>query len=301
MAKKRVKKKKIKEQNKLARISFVFGVLSIAFYYLALPYLTAPDLGYRPDVKTLPPEFQKVLGSKTSSQSKAVVARIPILMYHYIEYVQDPNDKIRISLNIPPSVFEEQIKTLTEAGYNFLTASDLDNIIAGKKKSPKNPILLTFDDGYRDFYTDAYPIIKKYNVKATQYVIVDFLDRPNHMFKSQVKEIAKDGMVEIGAHTLHHVWLKGADEKAAKSEIVESKKDLEDIINKPVNSFAYPFGAFDDQAINLVKEAGYKDAVTTVPGDQESEDNKFFLYRLRPGWRTDQTLLEYIKSDHTTS
>src|SRR5258708_6379398 len=107
--------------------------------------------------------------------------RVPIIMYHYVEYVQDKNDKLRIALDTTPYTLENEIQTLIAAGYNFITNNDLADALDGKTNLPANPILLTFDDGYRDFYTDAYPILKKYHVRATNYVIAGFLNRPNHL------------------------------------------------------------------------------------------------------------------------
>lgn len=221
---------------------------------------------------------------------------VPILLYHYIEYVKDPKDTVRIALNTNPLILEEQIKTLQEAGYNFITVSELTDAFDGKFSLPPKPIVLTFDDGYRDFYTFAYPILKKYNVKATQYVISGFLDYPNHLLISQVQEIAKDGLVEIGAHTIHHIWLKGRPITTINNEVLQSKLILEKLINKPVNTFSYPFGAFDSNSIGSVINSGFKSAVSTIPGIDQLQTNRYFLYRLRPGGRTGQYLLNWLSS-----
>ncbi len=219
---------------------------------------------------------------------------VPILMYHYVEYVKDKGDKTRISLNTTPDTLEQEIKTLKEAGFTFMTAQDLAEVLDGKARLPKKPIVLTFDDGYRDFYTDAYPILKKYQVKATQYVISGFLNHANHLTSSQLLEIAKDGLVEIGAHTVHHVWLKGRSLKDVSNEVFQSREILEKLINKPVISFAYPFGAFDEQAVQIVKDAGFKIATSTIPGIDQKQEYRYFLYRLRPGGRTGQALLNWL-------
>jgi len=238
-------------------------------------------------------EQEKVLGLNSNQVQKKLPTdlQVPILMYHYVEYVQDKGDKTRISLNTTPYTLEEEIKTLSDAGYTFMTNKELADVFDGKTKLPKKPILLTFDDGYRDFYTDAYPILKKYHAKATQYVIAGFLDRPNHLLTTQLEEIAQDGLVEIGAHTAHHIWLKGQPLDIATYEIGQSKKILEALIHKPVVSFAYPFGAFDTQAIDEVKKSGFLTATSTIPGIDQTQANKDFLFRLRPGGRVGQDLL----------
>lgn len=220
--------------------------------------------------------------------------RVPIVMYHYVEYVQDKNDKLRISLNTTPYVLENEIQTLIAAGYNFITNSELADVLDGKTNLPANPVLLTFDDGYRDFYTDAYPILKKYHVKATNYVIAGFLNRKNHLLTSQLQEISKDGLVEIGAHTVNHVWLKSLPLKTVSDEVFQSKEILEQLINKPVVSFAYPFGAFDDQAIKVVKDAGFRSAVSTIPGVNQNQEDRFYMFRLRPGGSTGKSFLNIL-------
>lgn len=278
----------------------IFGNKLITHLYPEL--LTGSSETMEQSQNSIPPDViarinTQVLGAQsTDNTKKPPVVHVPILMYHYVEYVQDPGDKIRISLNTTPATLDLEIKTLKDAGYTFLRHKDLTRIMDGTLAIPPKPIVLTFDDGYRDFYTDAYPILKKYNVKATQYVISGFLDRPNYMLTSQVQELAKNGLIEIGAHTVDHLWLKGLPSSTVSFEINQSKKQLEDIIKKSVVSFAYPYGAFDTQAIDTVMNAGFSSAVTTVLGIDQPQSNKFFLYRIRPGGLTGKALLSYLNS-----
>ncbi len=247
------------------------------------------------DIMVLPQDVSKILGAKSTKPQVSV--RVPILLYHYVEYVKDKNDTFRQKLNITPDILMTQIETLKNGGYTFINSTDLTNALSGKIKLPKKVVMLTFDDGYMDFYTDVFPILKKEDAKAVQYVISDFLNRPNFMFSFQLQEIAKNPLVEIGAHTLDHVWLKGMAKETAVYQITQSKKDLENMINHPVNSFAYPFGAFDEQAIELTRNAGFTNAVSTVPGIEQTNNSQYFLYRLRPGYRTGQDLLDYLESN----
>lgn len=244
-------------------------------------------------VKALAVDIDPASPTPTLTPLKSILA--PILVYHYVEYVTDEKDTIRKSLNTPPYLFIKQIETLKNAGYTFITASELIDMLDGKIKLPQKPVLITFDDGYRDFYTDVFPILKKYNVKTTAYIISGFLDRPNYLFTWQLKQVARSGLVEIGAHTVRHFALKGLNPTIAKYEIEESKKELEGLIGIPVVSFAYPDGSFDDQAIKLVKEAGFKSAVTTIRGFEVNSDNKYSVYRIHPGDRVDNFLLNFLE------
>lgn len=242
------------------------------------------------EVHDLPPDIKAVLGTSLP----AINYKIPILMYHYVEYVQDKNDTIRQTLDITPRVFEQQLVTLKKAGYTFMTARELGDVLDRNIPLPSKPVVLTFDDGYRDFYTDAYPILKKYHIHATAYVVPGFLDMPNYMFTYQIRNIVNEGLVEIGAHTVHHVWLKDMSYDEAAKEIEDSKKMLENEFAIRVVSFAYPYGAFDKQALDLVRKAGFWTAVSTVPGIDANVNDRYFLYRLRPGGRVGNDLLNWL-------
>lgn len=222
--------------------------------------------------------------------------RIPVLMLHYVENVKDKGDTIRISLNDPPSLLESQIKTLVDAGYTFITPSDLADILDGIKLPPDKPIVLSFDDGHRDFYTDAFPILKKYNVKSVIYVITGFLGQPDFLTNDELKEISESGLVEIGAHTVDHVALKGQNQQIVAKEVNNSKVFLESDLGISVTTFAYPYGSFDLPSIQIIKEAGFRTAFSTVPGTEVGNYNRLFINRLRPGGLTGNSLIDLINS-----
>lgn len=277
-----------------AVLLFVVSV-SYAIWYESR---AVPDLGEQDEMTVIPQEVNRVLGlSVGPSTSPANQLRIPILMYHYVEYVDSTKDPGRANLNIPPNILTAQIETLKSAGYTFITPDDLVPAIVGKKKLPTKVVMLSFDDGYEDFYTEVFPILQKEKVKGVAYIIVNLLDRPNYLFTYQLPELAKSPYVEIGAHTMDHPGLAGMNTKEATYEIAQSRKSLQDLLHVPVNSFAYPYGSFDLQAIQIVKDAGFSNAVSTIPGIEQSKDNLYFLNRLRPGDRTGQSLLDLFKQD----
>lgn len=222
--------------------------------------------------------------------------RVPILMYHYVEVVQDPKDTIRRGLDILPSTLSVELRTLLNHGYTPIFMSDLAKYLDGKSTLPDKPVVLTFDDGYRDFYTNAYPVLEQYHIKATAYIVPGFLDKPNYMTKQQVIDVAASGIVEIAAHTMHHPNLKGIQPHLLTSEIDESKKELEQMIGRPVTDFAYPYGLYDTAAVMEVASAGFRTAVTTKPGVMQSPEYRFTLPRLRPGARTGDALITWLES-----
>lgn len=224
-----------------------------------------------------------------SETPTTVMPKLPILIYHYVEYVTDERDTIRQSLNINPQTFENQIATLKDAGYTFITPSDIQNV--GESQKIQKPIIISFDDGYEDFYTDVLPIIKRQNVKVVAYIVPGFLDKLNYMTWTQVKEISSSGLVEIGAHTMHHLSLNNLTDEQTTKEITDSKIILELSLGKKITTFAYPYGHYNEQTPDLVSSSGFTSAVTTDEGTNENPDNKFLLKRIHPGARVGQDLI----------
>ncbi len=240
------------------------------------------------------PQVLAATTNLTSSKTKITDYKFPILIYHYVENVKDQRDTIRKSLNIPPTVFEDQIKTLQKNGYIFVTPKEMDLIKNGQKEVSGRPIIISFDDGYGDFYSDIFPILKKYQVKAVAYIVPGFLDKPNYMSWGQVKEISQSNLVEIGAHTMDHLSLKSLNQTQAQYEISQSKKELEQKLGIQVSSFAYPYGAYNNQAEDLVKSNGFNNASTTNSGINDNLSDKYLLHRIHPGARTGNNLIFYI-------
>lgn len=239
----------------------------------------------------IPPKGLKsslVLGENTRTY------HLPILLYHYVEYVKDYRDTMRMSLNIRRDVFEKQMQDLLKEGYSFLTVRQAGEIISRKRMMPPKAVVLTFDDGYRDFYTDVFPILSFYKIKATVFLVSEFLNHSNNLTDAQVKELVESGLVEVGGHTYSHLALTGLAKEKAIKEIYNDKRNLEDKFRIKVTSFAYPYGAFNQKAADLVKEAGYEQAVSAVRGEEQSLENKFYLHRIRPGNATGEYLVNLL-------
>ncbi|MBI2074864.1 MAG: polysaccharide deacetylase family protein [Candidatus Levybacteria bacterium] len=300
-----IKKRKTDKKTKRSRkLSFLqkfklFPLLLILLAILGLLYIP-----FRPTLKTSTKEYKEM--TKLPSDVKGTMKknstsesfRVPILIYHYVENVADKKDTIRQSLNIPPFIFEKQIETLADNGYKFITPLDLADILDSKEELPQKPVIISFDDGYRDFYTDVLPILKKHDVKTIAYIIPGFLDKPNYMYTWQVFDLLSSGLVEIGAHTVNHAYLKGLSKEKAEYEIKQSKVMLEKKLNIPIVSFAYPYGAFDLEAIDIVKSAGYKTAVSTITGNEVNEKDRFFLFRIHPGGRIGKELINALEQEY---
>ena len=115
---------------------------------------------------------------------------IPVYLYHYVEHVTDERDFIRESLNIPPEIFEAQVISLKNAGYTFIFPNEIPDL---DFSSEEKYVVVSFDDGYADFYTDVLPILRKHQIKAVNYVVFNFIGKLNYMTKAQLQKVVKSG------------------------------------------------------------------------------------------------------------
>ncbi len=202
--------------------------------------------------------------------------------YHYVEYVKDNNDYLRKSLNVEPHIFEEHIKLIKQKGYKDIFAKEVPNILQNKDDKTKY-VALTFDDGYKDFYEYVFPIIKKYNIKVTLYVVPSFINKKDYLSYSELIEISESNLVEIGSHGMSHSDLTKENKEKYLQEISESKKYLENILKKRIYTFCYPYGRYTDDIVKTVEKNGYIAAVSTDNGYKQNGNNLFKLQRIRAG------------------
>lgn len=250
---------------------------------------------------------KEIIGMATSSNSvassisadlstlkRAAFVHAPILMYHYISAA--PATTTLPGLYLDPAIFESQLQEITKAGYQTVFMSEMANDIISGASATKT-VALTFDDGYEDFYTNAFPLLKKYNLKGTFYVIVNALDKPGYVTKGQLQEMAASGLVEIGSHTFNHPDLRLKKEAAAIFEIKGSKSELEKIIGQSVKTFAYPYGYYNYQILEIMKHSGYLGALSVIPGTNHKTDNHWLITRLRPGNRSGEEFVSWLKKN----
>ncbi|MFQ5342508.1 MAG: polysaccharide deacetylase family protein, partial [Anaerolineae bacterium] len=155
-------------------------------------------------------------------------ANVPILMYHYISVPPLGADKIRVGLSVPPANFEAHLQYLKDNGYHSISLHQLLLNLTRGEPLPERPIILTFDDGYRDNYENAFPLLQKYGFTATFFLITNFIDegRPAYVTWEQVKQLAQAGN-EIGAHTRDHPDLRGKDIDFLVWQILGSKEAIQ--------------------------------------------------------------------------
>lgn len=199
--------------------------------------------------------------------------RIPIIMLHYVRTVDRQKDMEGYDLSITPESFEKILQYLSKEGYHTIHLADLAN-----RKVPEKSIILSFDDGYEDFYTTALPLLNKYGFTASSAIITDKMDGTVYMSPAQVQTADREG-VEILSHTVHHADL--SKDPRQEKEITESKTFLEKLLGKKITGFVYPAGKYNNESLKFLRNAGYEFALTEHAGYADLTKDLLQLRRIR--------------------
>lgn len=256
--------------------------LLLLFLNLVLLGLLAVFMLNRPNQSKSNQQQSQTSQSKTTAKWKTYdePVQIPIMMYHAV-HVMDPSEASNANLIVDPDLFEAQIKALLKAGYYFLTPEEAYKAFTENALPAKKVVWLTFDDGNEDFYTIAYPILKKYKAKATNNVITGFVKKGNagNLTVKQMKEMMAHGM-SFQSHTVNHPDLSATDKATQKVELTDSIDFLENKLNTKVNTIAYPSGRYNQTTLDLAKKT-YKLGLTTNEGLASAKDGLLSLNRVR--------------------
>jgi peptidoglycan/xylan/chitin deacetylase (PgdA/CDA1 family) len=225
---------------------------------------------------------------------KAHQVRVPILYYHRVAEGIPPRQ------GVSPSIFESQMNYLRKRNYRPIGFADLAVFFQSGDPLPPKPVIISFDDGYLDTFTQAYPILMKAGFTATVFIVSGFIgdwsswegsgkNRAPLMTKDNILTMSAQGF-HFGGHTQTHKKLVAISPEEARREIETGKRDLEELLQKPVHSFAYPYGDFNDQIISLVEGCGFKAARTVHTGNTHKESDLFRLCCIKlngltPPWK----------------
>lgn len=177
-----------------------------------------------------------------------------VLMYHQVTAYEQPS-----GMNCPPPVFAQHLAILRARHVRFCTLSELAQ---RAENGDQNLVAITFDDGFADNHKEMFPLLEAADAKATIFYATRHKGI-NRFCREAAREMANSGRVELGSHTMHHLNLNTLPLKAAQQEIVDSKREIEDICGQPCISFAYPFGRYNAKHVEMLSRAGYQFAVTT--------------------------------------
>jgi peptidoglycan/xylan/chitin deacetylase (PgdA/CDA1 family) len=203
-------------------------------------------------------------------------------MYHHISVPPAGSDAIRIDLSVTPKDFAAQLRYLRENGYESITLSDLALFLNTGKALPPKPVILTFDDGYADAYTKAFPLLKEYGFVGTFFLISKPVDAKNADFVSwaQVSEMHDAGM-KFEPHSYDHSDMRNRRRDWLVFQILAPKEAIEARTGEMCRFFAYPSGKYDQLIIDMLRSAGFWGAVLTEQGATHSANDLFLLKRVR--------------------
>jgi peptidoglycan/xylan/chitin deacetylase (PgdA/CDA1 family) len=197
----------------------------------------------------------------------------PILVYHHIAK-REPANRYFLS----PAVFEAQMVALQHWGYTSISLSLLVQALTEGAFLPPRPVVITFDDGYRDVYSHAFPILQRLGFTGVVYMIAGQVGLGNYMDSGELSELASAGW-EIGSHSWTHNNLRSPGVKLSR-EIDESRQVLKELLGVPVKTFAFPYGLTSKYVTGLVKEAGYQSAVGLGGSFRHTKKTRYYLSRI---------------------
>ena len=223
------------------------------------------------DMEKIYPRMEKLYQRVYADKNLAPFHELPVLMYHRV--VEKDPLFTKFNLQVTQKNLEKQLLFLKVRGFQSITFEDILT-----RRLPTKPIVLTFDDGYEDNYRYLFPLLKKFQMKAVVYLLgnrrhrTNFWDTPKGepevplLRPPQILEMAKSGLVEFGAHSLNHAKLTELRAPEIEREVAGSKAALEAFLKKPVVSFAYPYGAVNEEIKQITERVGYTFGVAVNSG-----------------------------------
>jgi peptidoglycan/xylan/chitin deacetylase (PgdA/CDA1 family) len=229
--------------------------------------------------------------------------RFTILMYHMI---CEPQSAKEARYACPPQRFRQHIQQIRAQGFQAISLKHVALAIAGKAELPDKAIVVTLDDGLEDNYSHAFPVMAEFDIPATIFLTTGYIAGQNSWIQgegfpgkamlswTQIKEMARHG-IDFGSHSVTHPRLSTLQKTASLAEIHNSKQEIEDQLGRTCEHFAYPYGDFNEQTTELVKEAGFTLACSTRSGFNNRERNPFALHRIEvygtdPRWKLKQKI-----------
>jgi peptidoglycan/xylan/chitin deacetylase (PgdA/CDA1 family) len=278
----------------LVKIFIVFAVLVVT---LLLAYRAATQNSNISVNKIVSDKFGKLLATPTPTPSPSPTPRpltfaemnalygpcvyLPTFLYHHIQSREAATADKQQSLTVYTDIFKSQMQYLKDHGYNTVTMQDLINFFDAGTPVPPHSVLLTFDDGYQDFYTDAYPILTSLGFKATMFTITGLVNNPDYLTWDEISSM--NGPIVFANHTWSHKSLPSGTKEIQQNEITTADVQLsEHGLNSP-KTFAFPYGDYTSFGETTLKGLGYQLAFGTVPGTAMCDKQRFHLPRVRIG------------------
>lgn len=203
-------------------------------------------------------------------------------MYHYVSTPPTNADIYRRDLSVSPELFVAQLERMRAEGYATISLYDLVAHLQQGRPLPDKPVILTFDDGYRDNYENAFPLLRERQMHATFFIVIDFInrERPEYLTWDMVREMYAGGM-SIEVHGIDHTTLRSRNQADLEFQALRSYETIQDRIGFRPRFLSYPAGEYDSATIEIFRSANYWAGVTTVQGATQSSEKLFELQRIR--------------------
>ena len=208
---------------------------------------------------------------------------IPVLLYHHVQPQAQAVEKGQTSLSVDNGVFDQQIAYLISSGYTTITAKTLVDALRNKTQLPPKSILVTLDDGYKDNFDYAYPIVQKYRIKVNLLIPTGLLGGSNYMSWDQLREMKNSGLIYLIDHSWSHYSVNYGSADKIKYEINTARQQLQDNTGQTVDIFGYPYGEFNDLDVSILQQEGFVGAFSTIPGHWQCDSFIMALHRTRIG------------------
>ena len=213
---------------------------------------------------------------------------VPILNYHRVDNKDDN------PLTLKVADFEAQIKFLVDSGYSVVTPDELVDARQGGKSLPKNPVVICFDDGHDDIYKNVFPILQKYKVRATVFVVTNHIGMSDFLNWDQARELQASGLVDIENHTMSYKDLTRVKGDKLWEQIYGAKQAIEWALKKPSKFISFPEGKYTVAAEETAKELNYRAGFIEDYGlTAGNKDDGFVLTRIPVQGSNPQTLLRF--------
>ena len=246
--------------------------------------------------------FNSTIASISDTNNQEHFVKVPILVYHNI---MDDYPPAVSALHISPQEFENHIFALYKAGYNTITFEQYYDYVQHGEELPEKPIIITFDDGYLSNYEYAFPILKRYQMKATILIITDRrgATQPRvtyqHFTWEQAREMQESGLIDIQSHSHTHADMTRLEWEEAFLDLRRSRYIIEKEMGRPCTVFAYPYGLYNEQLQEMARKAGYK--MQLIVGDRGVNTKHTDIRQIKRltafGGTTGQELLQMIEEN----
>lgn len=207
---------------------------------------------------------------------------VPVLFYHHIQPQAEAIANKQTSVSTDITYFEQQLAYLNDHGYASISSLDLVNALRNRTGLPAKSVVVTLDDGYSDVYTNAFPLIKRYNIRVSLMIPTGLVGNRGFVTWGQLNDMKNSGLVYFVDHTWSHYSLQGNLDKI-HYEIETARSQIEQNLGQKVDLFAYPYGTFNNSEIQILREDNFLGAFSTLPGIYQCDSFIMTLHRTRIG------------------